>query len=85
MSTQTPSVPESAEIERESAWMRELEGSLGQVIVGQEGLVRGLLIGLLRSNQRSRGNGIGFLFLCHGRRGDAHREAKKERRSQGGA
>ncbi len=47
MKTQTPPVPESAEIERESAWMRELESSLAEVIVGQRGLVRGLLIGLV--------------------------------------
>jgi MoxR-like ATPase len=34
-------------IERESAWMRELESSMSEVIVGQSGLVRGLLIGLV--------------------------------------
>ncbi len=47
MTTQTHPVPEAAEIERESAWMRELETSLSEVIVGQGGLVRGLLIGLV--------------------------------------
>ncbi|MCB9913696.1 MAG: MoxR family ATPase [Planctomycetes bacterium] len=47
MTVPTAAVPESAEIERESAWMRELETSLAHVIVGQGGLVRGLLIGLV--------------------------------------
>ncbi len=35
------------EIERKSAWIRELETSLADVIVGQRGLVRSLLLGLL--------------------------------------
>ena len=35
------------EIERKSAWIRELETSLSDVIVGQAGLVRSLLLGLL--------------------------------------
>jgi MoxR-like ATPase len=39
--------PDAAQIERESAWMRELEASLGEVVVGQRDLVRGLLIGLV--------------------------------------
>jgi len=47
MTSPTAPPPEAAEIERESAWMRELEASLGEVIVGQDGLIRGLLIGLV--------------------------------------
>jgi len=47
MTTPSLSPPESAEIERESAWMRELETSLSEVIVGQGGLIRGLLTGLV--------------------------------------
>jgi len=35
------------QIERKSAWIRELETSLSDVIVGQAGLVRSLLLGLL--------------------------------------
>lgn len=47
MTTDAAAPPQAEEIERESAWMRELESSLGEVIVGQGGLVRGLLIGLV--------------------------------------
>ena len=47
MTSPTASPPDAALIERESAWMRELEGSLSEVIVGQSDLVRGLLIGLV--------------------------------------
>jgi len=47
MTSQTQSIPSSEEIERQSAWIRELESSLAEVIVGQTGLVRGLLVGLL--------------------------------------
>ncbi len=47
MTSQAVPPPEAAEVERESAWMRELEDSLSEVIVGQRGLVRGLLIGLV--------------------------------------
>ncbi len=43
----SPSIPSAPEIEAQSAWMRELEASLGEVIVGQSGLVRGLLLGLV--------------------------------------
>jgi len=37
------------EIERKSAWIRDLERSLSGVIVGQQSLVRSLLLGLLTS------------------------------------
>ena len=47
MTSQAVPPPEAHEIERESAWMRELEASLSEVIVGQRGLIRGLLIGLV--------------------------------------
>jgi len=47
MTSQTQSIPSAEEIERQSAWIRELESSLAEVIVGQTGLVRGLLVGLL--------------------------------------
>ncbi|MFT7670878.1 MAG: MoxR-like ATPase [Planctomycetota bacterium] len=47
MTSQAAPHPEAAEIERESAWMRELEDSLAEVIVGQKGLVRSLMIGLV--------------------------------------
>jgi MoxR-like ATPase len=44
--------PEAAALEspgtnRELAWLGELQQALGEVVVGQRGLVRGLLIGLL--------------------------------------
>ena len=42
----TSTTPTTSDIERESAWIRDLEQSLGEVIVGQSGLIRGLLIGL---------------------------------------
>jgi MoxR-like ATPase len=42
-----PAPPSTADIERNSAWLRELETSLSEVIVGQGGLIRGLLIGLV--------------------------------------
>ena len=47
MSDLTASPPETAEIEAASAWTREIENALGEVIVGQGGLVRSLLIGVL--------------------------------------
>ena len=37
----------AAEIERESAWVGELKKAMGEVIVGQEDLVHGLLVALL--------------------------------------
>jgi len=40
-------VPAQEEIRRASAWIQELQSSVGQVIVGQENLLQGLLIGLL--------------------------------------
>jgi MoxR-like ATPase len=43
----SPSTTDPHRIERESAWTRELSEALAQVIVGQEHLVRSLLIGLL--------------------------------------
>jgi MoxR-like ATPase len=47
MTSETASPPANDLIERESAWMRELESSLGEVIVGQTALIRSLLIGLV--------------------------------------
>ncbi|MAF65933.1 MAG: ATPase [Planctomycetes bacterium] len=47
MSTPTATASTSEDIERAGAWIRELEGSLAEVIVGQGGLVRGLILGLL--------------------------------------
>ncbi len=47
MSTPTTTTPTTEDIERTSAWIRELESSLAEVIVGQSGLVRGLILGLL--------------------------------------
>ena len=40
-------VPAEAEVQRASAWIQELRSSVNQVIVGQENLLQGLLIGLL--------------------------------------
>jgi MoxR-like ATPase len=47
MSTETYPVPDSEEIQRESAWVGELQRALGEVIVGQEELTTSLLLGLL--------------------------------------
>ncbi len=48
MPTETlPSADLGARIERESAWVDELQGALHQVIVGQDELIHGLLIALL--------------------------------------
>ena len=40
-------VPAQEEVQRASAWIQELRSSVTQVIVGQENLLQGLLIGLL--------------------------------------
>jgi MoxR-like ATPase len=40
-------VPAQEEVQRASAWIQELRDSVNQVIVGQENLLHGLLIGLL--------------------------------------
>jgi len=40
-------VPAQEEVQRASAWIQELRSSVNQVIVGQENLLQGLLIGLL--------------------------------------
>ncbi len=47
MVLQTTPIPESEELKRAAAWIGELRGSLNEVIVGQDDLIRGLLIGLL--------------------------------------
>jgi MoxR-like ATPase len=47
MALETETVPASEDVQRSAAWLGELRGALGEVIVGQENLVRGLLIGLL--------------------------------------
>src|SRR5947209_4610212 len=43
----TQTVPESEEVQRAAAWVADLRAALGEVIVGQEDLVQGLLVGLL--------------------------------------
>ena len=43
----TATIPAQDEIQRASAWIQELRSSVNQVIVGQENLLQGLLIGLL--------------------------------------
>ncbi len=40
-------VPAQEEVQRASAWIQELRSSVNQVIVGQENLLQGLMIGLL--------------------------------------
>ncbi len=45
--TETPSVPDADRIRSASAWTQELSTALGEVIVGQDSLVRSLLVGLL--------------------------------------
>jgi len=47
MTPETHPVPQKEDIDRASAWTGELERALGEVIVGQAGLVKNLLIGLL--------------------------------------
>jgi MoxR-like ATPase len=51
MTSETTTVGETSElgdlIARESAWVVELQGAIGEVIVGQEELQRGLLLALL--------------------------------------
>jgi MoxR-like ATPase len=43
----TENAPAAEEIEAASAWVKDLQGALHEVIIGQEGLLHGLLIGLL--------------------------------------
>ncbi|MEM7518943.1 MAG: AAA family ATPase, partial [Planctomycetota bacterium] len=43
----TSTLPDTAEIEAKSAFVRPLEEELGRVLVGQQALVRDLLIGVL--------------------------------------
>jgi MoxR-like ATPase len=43
----TTAVPAQEEVQRASTWIQELRDSVNQVIVGQESLLQGLLIGLL--------------------------------------
>ena len=43
----TENTPAAADIEAQSAWVTELETALHEVIIGQEDLVHGLLVGLL--------------------------------------
>ena len=45
--TPTLTAPAAEDVQRHAAWVEDLKGSLGEVIVGQEELVQGLLIGLL--------------------------------------
>src|SRR6187431_2678127 len=45
--TTTAPAPASEEVQRHAAWIGDLKGSLGEVVVGQQGLVESLLIGLL--------------------------------------
>src|SRR5688500_18165682 len=47
MTLEIQTVPASEDVQRAAAWVGELRAALGEVIVGQENLVRGLLIGLL--------------------------------------
>ena len=47
MAPDTPTIPASHDVQHAAAWIADLRGSLGEVIVGQDNLVRGLLIGLL--------------------------------------
>ena len=49
MSTTTPSttLPANEDIARAAAWVADLRGAISEVVVGQENLVQGLLIGLL--------------------------------------
>ena len=43
----TENSPPAHDIEAQSAWVTELEGALHEVIIGQEELIHGLLVGLL--------------------------------------
>jgi len=45
--TPTLTAPAAEDVQRHAAWIQDLKGSLGEVVVGQEGLVTSLLIGLL--------------------------------------
>ena len=47
MTTPPTTVPVSEEIQQASAWVRDLRASMGEVIVGQEGLVHSLFLSLL--------------------------------------
>jgi MoxR-like ATPase len=46
MST-TLAAPAAEDVQRNSAWIQELKGSLTEVVVGQEGLIQSLLLSLL--------------------------------------
>ncbi|MFT7679731.1 MAG: MoxR-like ATPase [Planctomycetota bacterium] len=45
--TDTPTLPQVADIEAASAWVPELESALAEVLVGQKALTRSLILGLL--------------------------------------
>jgi len=47
MSTPVPTAEIEAEIERKSAWTKDLRAALGEVLVGQRGLVDSLMLALL--------------------------------------
>jgi MoxR-like ATPase len=47
MSAEAATVPASEDVQRAAAWVGDLRASLSEVIVGQNDLVHGLLIGLL--------------------------------------
>ncbi len=53
--TVTENAPAAEEIEAASAWVGELRGALHEVIIGQDELLHGLLIGLL----------TGFVIMCY--------------------
>ncbi len=45
--TTTAPAPVAEELQRHAAWTQDLRASLGEVVVGQQGLVQSLLIGIL--------------------------------------
>jgi MoxR-like ATPase len=47
MSTTPTTLPASEDVQQASAWIRDLRASMSEVIVGQEGLVQSLLLGVL--------------------------------------
>jgi MoxR-like ATPase len=47
MALETQPVPAAEDVQRASVWITQLRASLSEVIVGQENLVHGLLVGLL--------------------------------------
>jgi len=47
MSAEAPTVPASEDVKHANAWIADLRAALSEIIVGQDDLVRGLLIGLL--------------------------------------